>query len=62
MSKYINIPLVLAFYVGFKLVKKSKMVLLADVPLLYYIEIAEHNPEPPAKAVTGWQRLNILWS
>ena len=79
VSSYINIPLVLLAYFGFKFIKKSKIVSLEDMPILYvhsktrelqgiltfglrnFIEIAERNPEPPAKPKTGWRRFNILW-
>lgn len=62
ISAYLDIPIILTFYFGFKLVKKSKIVPLEEVPIMKYIEIAERNPELPAIPKTGWRRFNILWS
>ncbi|KAF2769845.1 amino acid transporter-like protein [Teratosphaeria nubilosa] len=62
VSSYVNIPIIFALYFGWKLVKKSKIVPLDQAPVLKYIEIHERNPEPIPTPVTGWRRLNILWS
>lgn len=62
ISAYINIPLVLALYVGYKVVKRTKLVPLETMPIREYIEIANANPEPPEKPQVGWRRFNILWS
>jgi len=47
---------------SYKFIKKTKIVPLAEVPIMGYIEIAEANPEPPEPPKTGWRRFNILWS
>lgn len=62
VSSYINIPLWIAFYVGYKYIKKTKFISLEDVPVMKFIEVAERNPEPVAPKPTGWRRFNILWS
>lgn len=62
MSSYINIPIILILYFGYKWAAKSKIVPLSEVPIMRFIEIAERNPEPPAKPKTGLRKLNILWS
>ncbi|KAH8602225.1 amino acid permease/ SLC12A domain-containing protein [Bisporella sp. PMI_857] len=62
VSSYINIPLVLIFYFGYKFTKKTKIIPLAEIPIQHFIDIANATPEPPAKPVVGWRRLNILWS
>jgi amino acid transporter len=62
VSSYINIPIIFLLYFGFKFFKKTKIIPLADIPIQHFIDIANANPEPPAKKVTGWRRLNILWS
>lgn len=62
MSSYINIPIIFLLYFGYKWATKSKMVPLDEAPIMRFIEIAERNPEPPAKPVVGWRRFNILWS
>lgn len=62
VSSYINIPIFIVLYFGYKLVRKTKIVHLEDVPILKYLEIAENNPEPPAAPIVEWRRFNILWS
>ncbi|TVY38872.1 Proline-specific permease [Lachnellula occidentalis] len=62
VSSYINIPIILALYFGYKIFKKTKIVSLEDMPIRHFIDIANANPEPPAKPLTGWRRFNILWS
>ncbi|TVY51018.1 Proline-specific permease [Lachnellula cervina] len=62
ISSYVNIPIILGLYFGYKVIKKTKIVSLEDMPIRHFIDIANANPEPPAKPVTGWRRLNILWS
>ena len=61
-SCYFNIPLILILYFGFKFTKKTKLVPLEEMPIRNFIQIYQENPEPPEKPVTGWKRLNILWS
>ncbi|KAK4546103.1 hypothetical protein LTR36_002240 [Oleoguttula mirabilis] len=62
VSSYINIPIILILYFGYKWATGSKLVPLDTAPIMRFIEIAEQNPEPPPKPVTGLRRLNILWS
>lgn len=62
ISSYINIPIVILAYFIYKFIMKTQILSLEKVPVLRYIEIAEQNLEAPAKPVTGWRRLNILWS
>lgn len=62
VSSYINIPIILCLYFGYKFAKKTKIIPLEDIPIRHFIDIANANPEPPAKPVTGLRRLNILWS
>lgn len=62
ISSYINIPIVILAYFSYKFIKKTQILSLEKVPVLRYIEIAEQNLEAPAAPVTGWRRLNILWS
>ncbi|EME78479.1 uncharacterized protein MYCFIDRAFT_37349 [Pseudocercospora fijiensis CIRAD86] len=62
VSSYINIPIFACLYFGYKFFTKAKVIALEQIPIQKYIDIAEHNPEPPARPVTGWRRFNILWS
>ncbi|KAK0462373.1 amino acid permease/ SLC12A domain-containing protein [Desarmillaria tabescens] len=61
-SAYFNIPLIFTLFFGYKFLAKTKMVRLDEMPIQKYIDIAKENPEPPAKPVKGWKRVNILWS
>ncbi|KIK69259.1 hypothetical protein GYMLUDRAFT_255802 [Collybiopsis luxurians FD-317 M1] len=61
-SSYFNIPLIFTLYFGYKFTKKTKIVSLEDMPIRYYIDIANQNPEPPEPQQRGWKKLNILWS
>ena len=61
-SAYFNIPLIFTLFFGYKFLAKTKMVSLDEMPIQKYIDIARENPEPPAKPVKGWRRVNILWS
>ncbi|KAK4948492.1 hypothetical protein LTR10_013026 [Elasticomyces elasticus] len=61
VSSYINIPMIFILYFGYKWIKKTKIVTLDAMPIMHFIEIAEQNPEPPAKPKVGWHRFNILW-
>ncbi|RDL37582.1 uncharacterized protein BP5553_05015 [Venustampulla echinocandica] len=61
ISSYINIPIVLLLYFGYKFIKKTKIIPLADVPIKHFIDFANANPEPPPKPNTGLRRFNFLW-
>ncbi|PBK73254.1 hypothetical protein ARMSODRAFT_625405 [Armillaria solidipes] len=61
-SAYFNIPLIFMLFFGYKFLAKTKMVPLDEMPIQKYLDIAKENPEPPAKLVKGWRRVNILWS
>jgi amino acid transporter len=41
------------FYFGHKLVRKTKVVPLVDVPIRPFIDIADANPETEPKRKTG---------
>lgn len=61
VASYINIPIILALYFGYKLVKKTKTIPLKEIPIHMFMQIANDNPEPIPTPKKGWQRLNILW-
>ncbi|KAI0186512.1 amino acid permease/ SLC12A domain-containing protein [Astrocystis sublimbata] len=66
ISSYINIPIFIILYFGFKIVKRSKIVPLDEVPIQHYLDIAqsekeqEQEVEEPRKSKWGW--LTILWA
>ncbi|RDW87294.1 hypothetical protein BP5796_02988 [Coleophoma crateriformis] len=62
VSSYINIPIILILYFGYKFIMKSKIVSLEEMPIRHFLDIAAANPEPAAIKPTGWRRFNILWS
>lgn len=61
VSAYINIPLFAVLYFGYKFVKKTKIIPLAEIPIQHYIDIANANPEEPAKEKKGIHKYNFLW-
>jgi yeast amino acid transporter len=62
VSSYINIPIILILCFGYKFIRKTKLVSLDKMPIQHFIDIANANPEPHPKPVTGIRRFNILWS
>ncbi|KAF3008282.1 hypothetical protein E8E14_003755 [Neopestalotiopsis sp. 37M] len=61
ISSYINIPIILALYFGYKFAKKTKVIPLKEIEIRTWIQIANDNPEPPAAPKRGLMKLNILW-
>ncbi|KAI0155573.1 amino acid transporter-like protein [Pestalotiopsis sp. NC0098] len=61
VSSYINIPIILVLYFGYKLVKKTSVIPLKEIPVRTFITIANENPEPPPAPKRGLQKFNILW-
>jgi amino acid transporter len=59
---YFNIPLILVLYFGYKFAKKTTIVGLGEMPIRYYIDIANQNPEPKEPPPKGWRKINILWT
>ncbi|KDQ58665.1 hypothetical protein JAAARDRAFT_128741 [Jaapia argillacea MUCL 33604] len=62
VSSYFNIPLILVLYFGYKIIRKTKMVPLDEMPIRHFLKIARENPEPPETPLRGWKRLGFLWS
>lgn len=62
ISSYLNIPLILILYFGYKFWKKTSIIPLEHIPIRGFIEIYQANPEPEPKPKKGVRRLNILWS
>lgn len=61
ISSYLNIPILAVLYFGYKLVKKSKIVSLEEMPIRQFIDIANANPETPEPKKVGWHKYNFLW-
>lgn len=64
LSSYINIPIILTLYFGYKWWKKTRILALMNIPIVgliqFYLSRDEFEPEPPPKK--GLAKLNILWS
>ncbi|KAF1345759.1 amino acid permease/ SLC12A domain-containing protein [Delphinella strobiligena] len=61
VSSYLNIPLILIFYFGYKFWKKTKIIPLHEIPIRGFIEVWHQNPEPEPKPKKGLAKLNVLW-
>ncbi|KAJ5785765.1 Amino acid/polyamine transporter I [Penicillium pulvis] len=62
VSSYLDIPLVLLAYGGYKLIRRTKIIPLQMVPLRQALDEAENDPENvPIKKETIWAKMNILW-
>lgn len=62
VSTYLNLPLILVVYFGYKLWMKSKIIALKDIPIRPFIDSYGRNPEPEPAPKHGWKRVNFLWN
>ncbi|KAJ5107812.1 hypothetical protein N7456_004487 [Penicillium angulare] len=62
ISSYFNLPFILIVYFGSKIVMKTKIIPLEEIPIRPFIEQFQNNPEPEPKPKRGLRKLNILWS
>jgi amino acid transporter len=57
-----DIPLVIAAYLIWKFIKRTKIVSLKDIPLQEALNEIELYPEDPEPENTGWRRfVTFLW-
>jgi amino acid transporter len=63
VSSYLNLPLIVLVYVGYKVYRKTKILPLDQIPIRPFIQRYQEDPEieEPERKV-GWRRFNILWS
>jgi amino acid transporter len=61
ISSYLNIPIILALYFGYKFWHKTSIRPLEALPIRDFIQIYQDNPEPAPKPKKGLMKLNILW-
>ncbi|GIJ85066.1 hypothetical protein Asppvi_003921 [Aspergillus pseudoviridinutans] len=63
VSSYVNIPIVLGLYFGYKYWKKTRIIALENIPLVgliqFYLSHDEAEPEPQPRK--GFAKFNILW-
>ena len=67
ISAYINIPIVLALYFGYKLWKKTRIIALENIPIVgliqFYLCYKEDEPEPqPKKGLRETQHSLVVGS
>lgn len=51
-----DIPLVIAAFLGWKYIKGTKLVSLADVPLREALQEVLRSPEPEEPRAVGWKK------
>ncbi|KAL3422231.1 Dicarboxylic amino acid permease 3 [Phlyctema vagabunda] len=61
ISSYLDIPLVIVAYFGWKFIKGTKVLSLDDIPIRAALDEISSNPEEAIPPARGWRRLNILW-
>ncbi|KAJ5908091.1 hypothetical protein N7495_000773 [Penicillium taxi] len=62
ISSYLDIPLVIFAYLGYKFIRRTKIVPLDEVPLRQALEEADEDPENVPLAKDGiWAKINIFW-
>ncbi|KAJ5306876.1 hypothetical protein N7508_005891 [Penicillium antarcticum] len=62
VSSYLDIPLVLLAYGGYKLIRRTRIIPLSQVPVQLAIDEANEDPENvPIKKDSIWAKMNILW-
>lgn len=62
VSSYLDIPLVLGAYAIWKVIKKTKLVRLEDIPLREAFEEIGREPEDPEPVAKGWVKwVAFLW-
>ncbi|EED17176.1 arginine permease, putative [Talaromyces stipitatus ATCC 10500] len=62
VSSYLDIPLVLVVFAGYKLIRRTKYVSLSDIPIAQALDEAQNDPENvPILKEVWWKRWNFLW-
>ncbi|RLL95689.1 hypothetical protein CFD26_105339 [Aspergillus turcosus] len=63
LASYMNIPIVLGLYYGYKLWHKTRIITLDNIPLIGLIQfyLCQDDVEPEEQPRKGLAKLNILW-
>ncbi|GIK00939.1 hypothetical protein Aspvir_004969 [Aspergillus viridinutans] len=63
IASYINVPIVLGLYFGYKFWKKTRIIALENIPLVGLIQfyLCHDEVEPEPKPRKGLAKFNILW-
>jgi amino acid transporter len=64
MSSYINIPIILVLYFGYKFWKKTSIRPLETIPISGFVQffLCQEHPEPEPEPTKGLKKFNVLWS
>lgn len=61
ISSYLDIPIVITAYLGWKLYKRTHILSLNEIPIRDALDEIERTPEEKIPPTKGWRRINILW-
>ncbi|RAK80070.1 amino acid transporter [Aspergillus fijiensis CBS 313.89] len=61
VSSYLDIPLVLAFYLGYKFWKKTRLIPVQEIPLQQALQEVRDDAEDEPVRTSKWSKFNILW-
>ncbi|OJJ66211.1 hypothetical protein ASPBRDRAFT_59886 [Aspergillus brasiliensis CBS 101740] len=61
VSSYLDIPLVLAFYLGYKFYRKTELVSTYEMPLEQALLECRNDPDNVPIQRSKWARWNLLW-
>ncbi|PYH42924.1 amino acid transporter [Aspergillus saccharolyticus JOP 1030-1] len=61
VSSYLDIPLVLALYLGYKFWKKTRLVSVHEMPLEQALQEVRDDPHDEPVKTSKWSKFNILW-
>lgn len=56
-----DIPLVLAFYLGYKFWKKTRLIPVQEIPLQQALQEVRDDAEDEPVRTSKWSKFNILW-
>ncbi len=66
ISSYINIPIFIVLYFGYKFTQHSKIIPLDQIPVRHFLDMAQKEEEEKedfsAQHRNKWSWLTILWS
>ncbi|CAG8387520.1 unnamed protein product [Penicillium salamii] len=62
VSSYLDVPLVLAAYGGYKLIRRTNTIPLESIPIQEALDEANNDPDNvPIKKDSIWAKMNIFW-
>ncbi|KAF2157036.1 hypothetical protein K461DRAFT_283808 [Myriangium duriaei CBS 260.36] len=61
IGKYLEIPVIILLFFGYKFLKKTRIEPLTELPIRRFITLYQQEPVPEVKKKRGLQKLNVLW-